>query len=181
MRTQRLRIEPLVESHARKLFHALQDLRLYRFYAGQPPPTIGELERRYAGWAKRISPDGSQIWLNYALRKDDGVYVGWIQATIAGDVATIGYDVFPDFWRQGYGSEACGRLVRALCTEAPVRRVVAMVDSENLASIRLLQRLGFEPVWTGPSEDMPGRKDHRFERTCAAEAISRTACTQLHP
>lgn len=181
MRTRRLHIEPLVESHARKLFHALQDLRLYRFYAGQPPATIDELERRYAGWAKRISPDGSQIWLNYALRRDDGAYVGWIQATIGGDVATIGYDVFPNFWRQGYGSEACEQLVRALCAEASVRRVVATVDSENLASIRLLQRLGFEPVWTGPSEDMPGRKDHRFERTCAAEAINCKARPPLRP
>jgi len=128
MRTRRLNIEPLVESHARKLFHALQDLRLYRFYAGRPPATIDELERRYAGWAKRISPDGSQIWLNYALRRDDGAYVGWIQATIAGEVATIGYDVFPNFWRQGYGSEACEQLVRALCASASVRRVVASVS-----------------------------------------------------
>ncbi len=162
--TRRLQLEPLLPAHARYLFERLQDVRLYEFHTGPPPLTIEELERRYAGWAKRQSPDGSQVWLNYAVRQQSGAYVGWVQATIASNVATIGYDIFADFWRRGYATEACDKLIHTLGEEYDVASVIAVVDAENIASIRLLERLNFTCAWTGPSEDMPGRVDHRYER-----------------
>lgn len=164
--TPRLRLEPLLPKHAPELFQPLQDKRLYSFYAGEPPATMHALKKRYAAWATRQSPDGTQTWLNYAVRRKDDVYVGWVQATISGDTATIGYDIFPDFWRQGYGKEACSELVRLLCAAKLINKVVAVVDTENVASIRLLERLGFAIAWTGSSEDLPGRRDHRYERRC---------------
>lgn len=160
--TPRLLLEPLLPAHARELFPNLSDERLYRFHAGRPE-NVEQLEERFEKWIARASPDGSQTWLNYALRRADGTYVGWVQATIAQDVATIGYDIFPPFWRQGYAYEACGELIRVLFTDHAVTRVDAVVDVENSASIGLLDKLGFTRAWTGPSEDMPGRADHRFE------------------
>jgi RimJ/RimL family protein N-acetyltransferase len=136
---------------------------LYKFYAGSPPTTVEELERRYEGWATRKSPDGTQTWLNYAVRRKHGAYVGWIQASIAGPVATIGYDIFPEFWRQRFATEACGELIRVLREQHGIATVAAVVDEENIASIRLVEALGFRLVWTGPSEDMPGRQDRRYE------------------
>jgi ribosomal-protein-alanine N-acetyltransferase len=171
MVTKRLTIEPLLRSHARLLFRALQDERLYRFYAGKAPDSVAALERQYDVWAKRASPDGLQVWLNYALRSAAGRYVGWIQATIEGDTATIGYDIFPDFWRQGYATEACSELIRQLCA-AGVRRVLATADTENIASIRLLRRLGFALARCGPSADLPGRQDYGFEYACGAGSSS---------
>lgn len=162
--TRRLQLEPLLPTHARHLFESLQDTRLYQFHAGPPPASIKELEQRYAGWALRQSPDGTQTWLNYAVREKHGPYVGWVQATMASGVATIGYDIFPDFWRRGYATEACRELMRFVDEEYGVTSVIAVVDTENVASIRLLGRLGFTCVWSGPSEDMPGRLDHRFEK-----------------
>ena len=160
--TSRLVLEPLLPNHARQLFPHLHDDRLYRYHTGRPA-TIEELEQRFQKWVARRSPDGSQIWLNYAVRREDGAYVGWIQATIADDVATIGYDIFPPFWLQGFAKEACGELIRTLFLEHKVTRVDAVVDDENAASIGLLEALGFALVWTGPSEDMPGRRDRRYE------------------
>ncbi len=162
--TRRLQLEPLVPAHARHLFEPLRDTRLYQFHAGPPPASIEELEQRYAGWAKRQSPDGTQTWLNYAVREANGSYVGWVQATVASGVATIGYDIFPDFWRRGYATEACSALIRMLAEEYDVTSIIAVVDAENIASIRLLERLAFSCVWTGPSEDMPGRVDRRYEK-----------------
>ena len=121
------------------------------------------LPSRFSQTSPRFSPDGSQIWLNYALRRNDGVYVGWIQATIAGDVATIGYDVFPDFWRQGYGSEACGQLVRALCTEAAVRRVVATVEAAA-AEVGLLRVAVIDSPITGAH----GNREFLMHLRCAS-------------
>lgn len=160
--TSRLILEPLLPAHAGQLFPHLSDDRLYRYHAGRPA-NVAQLEERFQKWVARRSPDGSQIWLNYAVRRVDGPYVGWVQATVGDNVATIGYDIFPPFWRQGYAKEACRELIRALFLEHKVKRVDAVVDDENVASIALLATLGFALAWTGPSEDMPGRKDRRYE------------------
>lgn len=163
-----LRLEPLVEAHAAQLFEHLQDARLYLFYAGEPPVTVGALREQYVKWRTRKSPDGRQIWLNYAVRKADGEYVGWVQATVDADTATIGYDIFPQYWRCGYATEACAELVRVLCA-ARIQRIRAVVDSENVASIRLLERLGFLRLRTTPSDDLPGRQDVHYERACCVK------------
>jgi ribosomal-protein-alanine N-acetyltransferase len=161
--TKRLRMEPIVPAHAARIFELLRDERLYRFHGGRPA-TVEQLEQRFRAWVSRTSPGRTQMWLNYALRmKADTTYVGWVQATIAGDVATIGYDVFVPYWRRGYATEACTKLIACLFHEHGVRRIAAVVDTENRASLRLLERLGFNKAWTGPSEDMPGRRDHRYE------------------
>jgi RimJ/RimL family protein N-acetyltransferase len=161
--TKRLVLEPLVPAHAQLLFDDLRDERLFRYHGGRPE-SVQQLERRFETWRSRASPDGSQIWLNYALKnKNEASYVGWVQATIAGDEALIGYDIFVRYWRQGYAKEACSELIRSLLHDHNAHSIIAVVDTENAASIGLLEALGFERRWTGPSEDMPGRKDHRYE------------------
>jgi [ribosomal protein S5]-alanine N-acetyltransferase len=161
--TDRLTLEPIVPQHATRLFEKLKDERLYRFHGGQPASET-DLKRRFEKWQARKSPDGSQTWLNYALkRKEDGSYVGWVQATIAGKVATLGYDIFAEHWRRGYAREACLELIQSLFQEHGVICIVAVADSENVPSIRLLEALGFTLAWTGPSQDMPGRQDCRYE------------------
>jgi len=166
--TKRLALEPLLPSHARELFSGLQDERIYRYHAGVPPRSVDELEQRYRAWSTRHSPDGTQRWLNYAVRLlADQAYVGWVQATVdSGGCATIGYDFFSAHWRHGYATEACGELLRFLRQELRVGRFAAVADSENVASIKLLERLGFMRVASGASQDMPGRLDLRYELAC---------------
>jgi RimJ/RimL family protein N-acetyltransferase len=61
----------------------------------------------------------------------------------------IGYFVRSWFRRQGYATEAATRLV-AWAFESPrVARVVAETMAENVASIRVLQRLGFDRAGVG--------------------------------
>jgi RimJ/RimL family protein N-acetyltransferase len=165
LKAERLQLEPLVAAHSRELFEPLRDTRLYRYYAGQPPESVEELQVRFALLAKRHSPDGTEKWLNWVVRLRDGAVVGRVQATIRSDHALIGYDIFVPHWRKGYGKEAVGTMLEFLERDCNVRVVHATVDSENLASIQLLKSLGFAQAWTGPSEDLPGRTDHRYERS----------------
>jgi RimJ/RimL family protein N-acetyltransferase len=163
--TERLTLEPIRPSHAALLFthHADDCMWLYEPESHRAA-SVADLERRYTRYASRKSPDGREVWLNYAVRVTGGAYVGTIQATITGKTAWIGYSIFAEYWRRGYGKEACERLVRFLFSDCGVRCVRATVDTENAASIALLERIGFHRTWTGPSTDMPGRRDHRYER-----------------
>ncbi|MFD8913027.1 GNAT family N-acetyltransferase [Streptomyces sp. NPDC059575] len=81
--TPRLHLEPLRPEHAREAFAFLDDVRLHA-WTGGTPDTLSELEARYARQAKGRSPDGTQGWLNWLLRRRvDGRLVGTVQATLS--------------------------------------------------------------------------------------------------
>ncbi len=164
LETRRLSLEPLMPRHGVLLYAYLCDPRLYRYYAGAAPSSVGDLEQQYGKWSTRRSPDGIEVWLNWAVRERGGGYVGRLQATIIQDEATIGYDIFPPFWRRGFAKEACAVMLRFVGESWPVRLFAALADTENAASIALLRSLGFVRTWTGPSDDLPGRLDHRYEK-----------------
>jgi [ribosomal protein S5]-alanine N-acetyltransferase len=165
LETRRLRLEPLTAAHAPLLFEPLRDERLYRYEAVEAPASIEELVARCTLLEKRRSPDGSERWLNWVVRLHDGSVVGRMQATVRSDHTLIGYDIFVPYWRNGYGKEACAAMLDFLEHESDIDVFRAFVDTENAASIALLESLGFTRMWTGPSDDMPGRTDHRYDRT----------------
>lgn len=83
----------------------------------------------------------------------DGELIGDIYVGLdpLGAVATIGYSLAAAHHGSGYASEAVGALVdRLLERVATIHRVTATVDPENVASIRLLEGLGFVPEGLAP-------------------------------
>jgi ribosomal-protein-alanine N-acetyltransferase len=144
LETDRLRLEPLRESHAAELFDLLSDDRLNEFIPQDPPAALAALAARYRFLESRHSPNGEGAWLNWAVRsKEGGTCVGTVQVTIASDRrAQLAYEIGVPFWRQGFATESCGRVIRALFLEG-ILEVRAELDTRNVASIRLLERLGF--------------------------------------
>src|SRR5215211_8889952 len=126
LETERLLLEPLLPEHAPLLFEGLADERLYRFIPTDAPESAEALEGRYRKLSTRRSPDGSEIWLNFAMRLREGTtpedgavphatYVGTLEATVYPDrSAYIAYTVVVPFWRRGYAREGCARLLRHL-------------------------------------------------------------------
>ena len=146
MRTSRLRLEPLEERHAKRLFAGLQHEDLYRFISDRPPESVEALAERYRRLATRRSPDGREGWLNWAivstLTERD---LGYVQATVHADrSAHVAYVLFPEFWGQGYAREAVATAIEHLRDEWAVTAIRATVDTRNRRSIALLEALGFE-------------------------------------
>lgn len=157
LETARLVLEPLVVTHAQVLYEPLQAVELYRFIPRDPPPSLARLSARYAALATRHSPDGQELWLNWALRLREagvGAYVGTVEVTVYPNrTAALAYSVFPPFWRSGYATEACRRVLAHLVADYQVSRVGAEIDTRNTASIRLVERLGFTRVAMTPRAD----------------------------
>jgi RimJ/RimL family protein N-acetyltransferase len=145
LRTHRLRLEPLEESHASALFTGLQDEALYEFISERPPESVATLMERYRRLATRMSPDGRESWLNWALWSlPTKSYVGWVQATVHRDhSAHIAYVLFHEAWGHGYAREAAAALIDHLRHDWGARSVRATVDTRNRRSIALLESLGF--------------------------------------
>jgi ribosomal-protein-alanine N-acetyltransferase len=160
LETERLLIEPLLPEHAPLLHESLTDEPLYRFIPTEPPESVGILETRYRKLASRRSPDGSEVWLNFAvrLRQDESrtgaSYVGTLEATVYPDrAAHVAYSVFVPFWDRGYAKEGCARLLEYLIEDYGVRVVAAEMDTRNAASVALAEALGFERVGTTRGAD----------------------------
>jgi ribosomal-protein-alanine N-acetyltransferase len=148
LETNRLRLEPLLPHHAAALFAILADQQIYTYIPEEPLTDQEQLRQRYQRLATRRSPEGDELWLNWALqRKQETDYIGVLQATVYTDHrADIAYLVQPAFWGQGYAQEACRRLLTRLVDTYNVERVQAEVDIRNQASWTLLERLGFRRI-----------------------------------
>ena len=57
--------------------------------------------------------------------------------------AEVGYDLAQAYWRQGIGSEAVWAVVRFAFDVLHLHRVQAFPTLDNVASVRLLEKLGF--------------------------------------
>ena len=84
-------------------------------------------------------------WVQLAIDDIDGTFVGDLAVYIDTDIRTamIGYSMHPAYQGRGYATEAAGALIDRLFDRLHVHRVAATLDPENVASARVLERLGF--------------------------------------
>ncbi|WP_322094935.1 GNAT family N-acetyltransferase [Paraburkholderia bannensis] len=146
--TARIRLEPLVAAHAATMFEGLIDPANYRYIPQEPPATVDDLTGRYRKLESRRSPDGTEAWLNWALMGLDGNAHGYVQATIQlnSKEAWIAYFVFSPSQRLGYAKEALDGLLPALREAYGIVKFNAEIDTRNIASIRLVESLGFARI-----------------------------------
>ncbi|GHO45793.1 GNAT family N-acetyltransferase [Ktedonospora formicarum] len=165
LETSRLWLEPLYPSHALALYEPLQSPAIYEFLPENPPTSSEALTTRYQRLSSRRSPDGQEIWLNWAMRqRRETVYVGLLQASVYPDeTAYLAYMLFPPFWRQGYAREGCQRVLDLLFKDYQVHLIVAEIDTRNAASITLIESLGFQRVATKLNADVfKGSTSHEY-------------------
>ena len=142
LRSPRLVLEPLTAAHADALFEGMRDPSLYPFIPQEPPASVEALRTRYRRLEARVSPDGREQWLNWAVRHGEA-HVGLVEVTVTGDKASLAYFVLATWQRRGIAREACAAVLTELWRRTPVPFVEATVDDRNEASLGLLASLGF--------------------------------------
>jgi RimJ/RimL family protein N-acetyltransferase len=184
LHTQRLALEPLTPAHADELLVPLADPRLYTHVPQDPPVSLAALRDRLVLLSTRRSPVGDQLWLNWVMRdRQDGQCRGRVQATVTTDArAWIAYEVFPQYWGNGLATEACRRMIEWLIGTLGVRQFAAEVDSQNSASLRLLERLGFQRVSLHEAADeFKGRVSDEWTLRLDVEWVERDRAQHQQP
>ena len=147
--TARLTLEPQVEAHAAQMFAVLSDPAIYE-YENAPPESLEWLRTRFARLESRVSPDGSEKWLNWVIRTGPAQLAGYVQATIRTDgEAAIAYELSSQHWGRGLASEAVTAMMGALREEYGVQKFSAVLKHNNMRSLRVLERLGFSLASAG--------------------------------
>ena len=152
IRSARLCLVPLAVSDAGEMMEVLSAEALYAFTGGSPPD-LDELRARYARQAAGSSPDGSQEWRNWIIRREPGGQaVGYVQATVVagGRRAEIAWVVGVDWQGKGYAAEAAQALVAWLGSRG-VATVQAHIHPGHAASAAVARRAGLAP--TGHFDD----------------------------
>ena len=63
---------------------------------------------------------------------------------LTNNIAEIGYDLWHEYWGQGYMKEALISAIESGFTNMGLNRINAFVALENINSIKLLEKLGFK-------------------------------------
>ena len=161
--TPRMELVPLLRAHAAELFGAFRDPDIYRFIARKPPSALFELEDRYSRLEARKSEDGHELWLNWAVKlRESGRLVGLVEVTIQSEgKALLAYLFAPSAWGKGYANESCSRVITDVSERAGVCTFEATVDTRNLRSRRLLERLHFQFIEERESDEFIGGEKSR--------------------
>lgn len=139
-------------------FVAMQgDLEFRRYVGGRPWPAEEAVDRFQRWIGKPVSTYG--FWA--MILKEDDEYVGYCGLSKHQDGVHLGYYVSRPYWRRGLASEAARAFVDLGKRKLHLRRIIADADERNLASQRVLEKLGF--AFVDREEAANGRVICRYE------------------
>jgi RimJ/RimL family protein N-acetyltransferase len=163
--TARLLLRPEAPGDEAALVAGLGDREVQRWLETVPHPYTLEHARDWIARSARERDAGFMQGFAITLA-DGGALVGGIAFTPARlePTAELGYWIARPHWGRGYGGEALARVVRHATEECAPRfeRLRARVAPDNVASRRMLARLGF--VERGSAVDGDGVIRVRYER-----------------
>ena len=144
-----LTLEPQTAAHAAEMFAVLSDPAIYE-YENAPPASVEWLRARYEKLETRRSADGSEQWLNWAIRLTGTGLIGYVQATLHADgSAAIAYEMSSAWWGRGLGRRATEAMLGELVHHYGITTIFAVAKERNLRSLGLLASLGFAPADPG--------------------------------
>lgn len=142
--TARLVLRPFTEADRDGVFRLHASAEVMRYWDSAPWSDPARVDR-FLGRCRALAEEGSG---NRAAleRRDDSAFLGWIGLQHwdhDNRSANLGYMLTEDSWHQGYASEAGQALLAWAFDAMDLNRVSAQADTRNLASARVLEKLGF--------------------------------------
>jgi RimJ/RimL family protein N-acetyltransferase len=129
-----------------------RDERVVRFVGDGKPWTDTYFQRRFTdALAGGGTPDRETRW--FIAETAGGAEVGLLALTLLAAKTEVGYWVAPDEWGKGYATRLVEHGVVLAGTERPTVPIVATIFRDNVASRRVVERMGFtaDPVVTAES------------------------------
>ena len=143
--TERLNIRPFRREDFENYQSYHQKIEVYKYLYCAVPDETTMLHRFEGSLAPALLEEGDLLRLALERQNEPGV-IGQLSLRLTSKPARqaeLGFILNPDFGGVGYASEAVHRILDIGFTDFGLHRVFARIDSENLPSIRLVERLIF--------------------------------------
>ncbi len=149
LETERLLLRPTGVQDAELVLELLNTPKWLKFIGDRNVHSLEEaktyIETRMLPQLKRLG------YSNYTIiRRSDGSLLGtcglYDREGLEG--IDIGFALLPHFEGQEYGFEAASRVKKAAFEDFGIEQLQAITSKENIASQKLIMKLGFEPAGT---------------------------------
>jgi ribosomal-protein-alanine N-acetyltransferase len=144
LQTARLRLRPFTDADADALFALHSNAHVLRYW-DSPPWTEPARAERFIATCRQLAEEGTGARLAID-GVADGVFLGWCSLTrwnADHRSASLGYCLSDAAWGHGYATEAAHGLLQWAYDTLDLNRVQAEADTRNVASARVLEKLGF--------------------------------------
>ena len=135
IRTERLLLRRASMDDAATMHVIMSDPRAMRYWSTPPHADLGETEKWMASMVEAHPADSDDFIVTL-----DGKLIGKLGAW---KLPEVGFLIDPAHWGHGYATEAMAAFIDRRRSLASTE-LNADVDPRNLASIKLLERCGFE-------------------------------------
>jgi RimJ/RimL family protein N-acetyltransferase len=141
--TERLVLRVMQPSDAGVLAAYRDDADVARHQDWELPFSVADAERLLAGQAHLDDLD-AEGWTQVAI-DHGGEVVGDLAVGLESSAgrAALGYTLAPSAQGRGFAVEAVGAMVDTLFDRTSIHRILATLDDDNLASMRVIETLGF--------------------------------------
>jgi [ribosomal protein S5]-alanine N-acetyltransferase len=147
LKTKRLVLRPLALSDAKEISKHTTNLHVSQHLAVVPHPNTVPLVRTFIRNSKKKMAKKPIEGYTFAIvLADTKELIGCIGASEVNDFtgkATIGYWFAEFHWGNGYAPEALRAVAQFLFTKRKLRRLEAIVHTDNPASAKVLEKIGF--------------------------------------
>jgi len=142
--TERLILRPLSEGDTDAVFDIFSDPEVMRFW-NTPPMTDRKEAARYIADNHEAFRQNRHFRWGIALGEDSGVIGECVLLNLDSQHrrAEVGYALGRFHWGHGYMKEALAHLLEFAFGSMGLNRIAAYIDPPNVASIRVVQKLGF--------------------------------------
>ncbi len=149
LETERLLLRDIEVSDANRLFLLDSDPEVMKYIGVEPLTEIEQTREMIKMIHQQYIDNGIGRWA--VVEKETGLLIGWsglkiLRNTINGyqDVYELGYRFLPEKWGKGYATESAKASLEYGFNELKTDVIYAYADENNMASIRTLEKLGFE-------------------------------------
>lgn len=145
LETERLLLREIRESDADAVLKIFGDDAVTRFYDLASFTDIEQARQMIVRLRER-NANGDALRWGITLKENDQLIGtgGFNQFRRHWFTAGIGYDLAQAYWKRGYMTEALRAIVRYGFDTLNVNRIEALVMLENDASVRVLEKVGFQ-------------------------------------
>ncbi len=144
LETKRLKLIEITHRHVDSIFDILSLEEVTRYYGTDRFTLQAEAVKLIDVFQKNFLEKRGIRW-GIKLKKNQRIIgtVGLNGLHLKNKRAEIGYELHPDYWRQGFASEVIEEVLRFSFEKLDLYRIGAVVYPENHASLNLLHKLGF--------------------------------------
>lgn len=150
-------LEKFVQQDFADYFRLVSDVRVMTMITARAIPE-DEAKRDYQQLLEKgeAHPDAGYFRI---LDADSGEFIGLGKLELDAerdDTAELGYMILPAFWGKGIASHVAKVLVAKARKMPPLRRLVAIIDPDNLPSRKVLTNNGFVSLEFRTFDGLPG-------------------------